>query len=268
MVKNFLTEPCLEKPPASLRIDRLYSFTQDPLVALDERTTLDWVEKLKDTQLFGDYLELFSAIIDPTDKQELIGIRASVTKTGRIFEQNPETGVLLNLADRTRNIALRADTFSSVLFQLAGHLRNEELRLGLSEIEAKHVADQALRQTGFVCGSNFAKKLSEKWKDENRKLSVNKKLKEWSTFDSDVGFGVFKIVLRGKSSHIRLANSFLHDTKEHSNVNVLAFIEGYVEGVIKELTDGKVEIQRMDVMKPRIKDSKDRVDIVFDLKLN
>jgi MinD-like ATPase involved in chromosome partitioning or flagellar assembly len=265
-IKSFLTQPCPANPEASLKLDILYPLTHDPYVSLDETTTLHRVEEPDDTELSRDYLALFKNLVLPGERKRFCRSNpVTVKRATRIFQRNPATGVLRNPADKARNVAFRADTFSNVLIRMAMSLKNEEIRFGVDEKKATRKADSSLKEAGSSCGENFAEQLLIKWEDEERKLDTKGKLDDWCLFDSDVGFGIFSFSSTSEipfAGDIRLKNSFLQDTSRQYEVNILAFIEGYVSGVIKILTNDNVKIIKV-IKKVS---SEGKVDLLFSLK--
>lgn len=269
-VKEFLTKPWNENPRGSVKLDQLHSLAHDMMVSVDERIVLGWVDKWKDTPLSRDYLDLFKSLVLPADRDTISRIPVQATTVARLFEQNIQTGDLRNPADRARNVAFRVDTFSNVLVQMAKYLKDEEVRLGVRETTATRNAEVSLEDAGLSCGANFARQLLAKWQDEKGKcdLTLERRLEEWCLFDSDVGFGLFKSSLRKSKplvGEIRLLNSFLHDTRRQYRVNILAFVKGYVGGIVATLTDGVAQVTKMRI-RTHSTGVGSRVDLVFALE--
>jgi len=245
---EYLAEPEAGKKRARSLAD-VVALTEDPIILLDETRIVGPASDMPDdTLLFRDYMDLFENLVRSEDRAAVARIRSEVTREGKIFQINRQSGDMVNPADRARNVAFRVDTFQNLLSRLGGSLAREEIKHGETAAAALKIADDSLRDAGASCGSNFANRLVDKWHSEGHRLRTEERIREWCAFDSDVGFGVFTCRFSPKQTTkgtITLKNSFIRSVKTKPGVDVVSFMSGYIEGVLTRLAGHAMDVKNI-----------------------
>jgi hypothetical protein len=152
--------------------------------------------------------------------KEIYGYEFVVTQRNRMFVH--KNGLMMNIDDKERNVAFKAETFLGLLQGIQSGLDNG---FGFQK---------SLYAAGTQCGTNFGDALRILWKipeDDEDAVDVAK-LSDWCDFDSRTGFGEMSY----KEGIITVKNAFIIDETDSDNWNRFAdFFNGYVEGVLKKL---------------------------------
>lgn len=150
----------------------------------------------------------------------------------KVFEYNPERGVMINPEDGQRNVSFRSDT----LINLLGGIYEK-----VAEFKDVAIAEDIFYSSGYTGGKNFGERIKNQWDYGSTLDGIKLKLDKWCEFDSNVGWGKFSIefdydeeneVLNGK---LTISEAFLVD--KTSKRKICGFIRGYCTGVIETLLD-------------------------------
>gem|GEM_PF-5256258 len=239
------------------RRQRIRTLSSDSDLEFNETLYLGMHEAPTKTRLTYEYIELFLELIkDDTgngDKSRLhqnpsvwetLGIPPTLNEEPRRFTLIRDTGALIN-KDGTRNVSLKVETFQNILFGIRG------------SAESKKVTEEFqgnLLNAGESCGRKFGNALNKYWEGrrtfDSRSMASEapdyaSKIKEWCSFDSDVGFGRFllkSITIDNNEFHtceVMLVESFLNKATdfeaEVEDGELSSLMEGYCRGVISTI---------------------------------
>lgn len=245
-----------------------------------DKIVMGYREPPKNSQLTKDYLELFSELLKtedlpPEELRKRIGVPGGYWDQERTFSHEAERGTLINPSDGTRNVSFKVETFQLLLMGLKGgykdiiakvekeSINGAEESVGKNNKAAKPLIKQEwfiglLRASGMRCGERFGQALEKDW--SGIELSQDEKIKRWCEFDSDVGFGRFKmdmstLFIKGgmlSELDIIMRESFLtacddtvfnrSDGDEEQNHQFCSFMEGYIQGVLNNILENSVEV--------------------------
>jgi len=151
-------------------------------------------------------------------------------------------GMLINIADGSRNVSFSCDTFVRILTTLHDEVvRFVEEKCERGAEMARNVAARALFQAGYTSGAEFGRTLYRLFQRDTAAKSLQQKIAEWCKFDSDVGFGLFRaeeVTTEGNriEAMILLSDNFIVVGKDASDVNLCVFMCGYIQGVLERVT--------------------------------
>ena len=149
----------------------------------------------------------------------------------RPFIFNDYKGELINPSDGTRNVAFKVTSFKLMLKGLESS-SNQEFKNKLKSVGYK---------TGFSFGRELEKELKKRSKIDKKYYDPKELIQFWFDFDREAGFGRFEYAGFSKSMFIKeqsligsitLHNNFLLDEDSPVDKTLIAFIEGYIEGVL------------------------------------
>ncbi len=232
-------------------------------------------DKPKNCRLSHEYLRLFRKLLRPedilSDESEFaqnIGLPQHLNEFPRIFNLIRDTGALYN-KDKNRNVSFKIETFQILLSGLKSEFDSKggqgiESKKRDPKTDSKETGPEkfdgpefeaCLYNAGYSCGNSFGEDLKENWKEQEgsfdvdpyeAELELGTRLKEWCRFDSDVGFGRFKLKSltqddnRFVKCEILLIDSFLTPSKDTPLVKgdeFCSLMTGYVEGVLEKILD-------------------------------
>lgn len=252
---EYLNEP--SKDPQRRDIKDICILHSDRELELKEELRIKAEGSIDEKLLSYEYINLFNRIIpEMSDQFVKLGKMDSVAKKVVELEESPEVrarlfalyikeGIMVNPADKKRNISFKVVTIQNMFTAVYQDLLKKEQEQFENVAKATEETEKAFFHAGVTCGESFGKELvDEVWKDEGE-LSLQEKLTKWGEFDSSVGFGKFshKIeqgdVISGK---IMLSNNFLAANRKSTEPNLCDFMTGYIQGVLKELIKGEIKV--------------------------
>ena len=167
------------------------------------------------------------------------------TITQKIFNYYPQKGIMRNRDDGARNVSFRVDT----LINFLGGLYDKIATLANSDEVAWQTFEDIGRQRGESFASAFVRDVGGTEKGESL-------LKKWCRFDSQVGWGLFKIENRenpdtqNKEYTLSINLNFMID-KETNRRFLCYFVRGYCKGVIEKLLGIRVTLECQNCKKSR-----------------
>ncbi len=264
-------------------------------IALEGREELRLMQpdgSIHDVLLTHDLLELLVRLAPaeahaPVDSGltaghvEAVRHRLGLPRTGFVriypaYDLDPELGVLINLADKRRNVSFKVETFCAMLEDIHKDIvRQSESDRAFAPDE--HVAVQQAREkferAGYNSGQRFGLDLVERvWAQplgdrgqragttEQEQGTTEKKsatteedhLKAWCDFDSRVGWGRLEILseslqkdLQGRvvGGRITVTKNFLAEGRNSQEADLCSLLEGYMRGVLDAILHGKAFIR-------------------------
>lgn len=178
---------------------------------------------------FGKVLDALGIIPEEESAAEIEEVELTNTKT--VFEYIPERGIMVNPEDHQRNVSFRSDT----LINLFG---------GIYQDVAKEVTPEAAERifynAGYKAGVNFARRLNDQWSLSDADISG--KLRKWCQFDSQVGWGKFKVdidideEMGTLDGTLVISENFMVD--KSSKCHTCSFVKGYCAAVMSVLIEG------------------------------
>jgi hypothetical protein len=165
---------------------------------------------------------------------------------GRVLMENllydPAKGDVRNIANggNERQVVLRVRTFNNILSSIWKYI-NKHVEGDIEE--KKSFFKEAIYSSGRNCGWDFADRNYDNF-IRNRDVGndINKLIKKWCEFDTQVGFGILELVrecnpayhengVKTLKCEISIHNNFV--TEEIESSEFCCFIRGYCEGVLK-----------------------------------
>lgn len=246
--KSTLRQEMAEAWEAWLTVAKIPFFRRDDFIFLSELRDMEAGERLlvnaEDTSpdrrwlLAHDQVELFARTAPPdknacVEKAEdawyaRLGMKREDKQFLKTFEHRPHLGTMLNVTDGQPNIAFRVRTL---------HLMYQTLLQSSGNGDDK--VYEALRQTGYAAGKDFAEEFAGKHPDGDLPC----RLKRWAEFDSGVGFGTIKIgnfsaaplsgtiQVKGDAFHLLAGGNGIDEKQDLRGIFV-----GYVQAVIEKLS--------------------------------
>jgi|GEM_PF-2585775 len=159
----------------------------------------------------------------------------------KFFLFNEERGLLLNVADRTRNVAFKVETFGRLLTNVyEGMVQDLD---GERAENIERAARLVVQNAGREAGSRFGRALNHEFQLQGSSLTLKQRIEQWCEFDSMVGFGRFDsstIEVAEETNEIsgaiQLHENFLIVGRTWKDENICCFMKGYIWGVLDELT--------------------------------
>jgi len=170
-----------------------------------------------------------------------------ITRENRLFGFL-SSGIMNNPDDNERNIAFKVDTFLGFLNNFYDTLSTE---LNFNENEdrikkCKDMMDEALLKAGKQCGEAFGDALLKQWKKKGKNYNQAEKIRRWCGFDTRAGFG--KMEYNEETEKLEVKNLFiLKPEVTGKNREYTAFFNGYVIGVLSELTEQTVSLSHTSI---------------------
>ncbi len=175
------------------------------------------------------------------------------------FLYNEERGLLLNRADRTRNIAFKVETFynllttiyKAIIKQLSDSVHGEDAELtdeAYNGMPSLKTARNVIMFAGLDSGKRFGRALFTQLQMEGVRMDMKARINKWCEFDSDVGFGRFNAdqIHIGDDNQIEgsiaLKENFLTVGRNFKSHNICCFMKGYIRGVLQELVGMPLDV--------------------------
>jgi|GEM_PF-2357551 len=113
------------------------------------------------------------------------------------------------------------------------------------ETEGTKTMNTALYRAGEESGKAFGESLASQWESNS---PLKQKIEQWCSFDTQAGFGIMKYDESSEGKILSIKNPFImgHETLGR---DYTAFLTGYMIGVLRQLTEGKLKIVSMKKIK-------------------
>ncbi len=216
------------------------------------------IVQIENAQVTRDYLDLVaracpSEVPDDAKKfsREYLRKRLAISERElgrhRFFQIDDAQGVMVNLTDAARNVAFKEETFTAMLGDIHDGMLAESQKLDpwvpeSATLYARKAVESSFLESGVRAGRVFGKSLREVlWKGQE--LSDQERIAQWCEFDSDVGFGRMKAealrLLDGRIvvGEIHVIENFLAAGRKASDPNLCWLMQGYIQGVLREILD-------------------------------
>lgn len=176
----------------------------------------------------------------------------SYSESHKMFRLSASKGVMINLADSSRNVAFKVETFCSMLKEIHTGILSELRERGGEALPFSIVAaiDEKFAAAGRECGNSFGRSLVEEYWTVEQLPSELERIQDWCSFDSEVGFGRLSLGAysetddkRVRSGEILVTENFLAWEMERDSPNLCALMMGYIQGVLEEILERHDELR-------------------------
>ncbi|MCD7948519.1 MAG: hypothetical protein LUG13_09615 [Oscillospiraceae bacterium] len=181
------------------------------------------------------YINMEKAIVESFEKSPTIARGHVESEELADIRLIKERGVIINIADGTRNISFKVDTINQLF---------DTFLVEMNRSGNKELAQSMLWAMGFAGGKKFGSAINSQWDFENKGMDYGMKIDKWCEFDSQVGWGHVSNDIQIDTDsgeikgHLYLRENFLCFNRKKKQEKLCNYMMGYCAGVLEELLDG------------------------------